>query len=266
MGDNVQAVKEFQRAGGTHLVMSHMPYHDLRDWDSKGYEPIYARTLELADKARKATSVEIYVTLGPYPVDLIALEKRVGLQKAERILMDGMELAAEFVRAGQAVALGEIGRPHFDADQDIMFSSNKIMKYGMELATDLGCPVVLHTESATPDVCKELAQMADSAGLSRDKVVKHYSPPIITKEDNHGLFPSVLASEKNLKAALSQGDRFMMETDYLDDPTRPGAVLGIKTVPKKTIKFFEQGIMSEKALMTVHKHNPEKVYDIDVEL
>ncbi len=248
------------------MVVSHMPYHDLREWDTKGYKPIYERTLELADRARKATSVEIYVTLGPYPVDLLNLEKIVGMEKGEQILMKGMESAASYVEDGKAIALGEIGRPHFEVSDEILDASNRIMKYGMELASELGCPVVLHTESATPEVCKELAELADDAGLPREKVVKHYSPPIIDKKDNHGLFPSVLASEKNLRAALSKGDRFMMETDFLDDPTRPGAVLGIKTVPKKSIKLMEEGVLTEGSLLKIHKHNPEKLYGIDVEI
>ncbi len=247
-------------------MVSHMPYHDLRDWDTKGYLPIYERTLELAKRARKATSVEIYVTLGPYPVDLIALEGKVGIEKAERILMDGMELAAEYVKEGKTIAIGEIGRPHFDVNQKIWDASNRIMRYGMELASDLNCPVVLHTESTTPEVCRELTLMADHAGLPREKVVKHYCSPLVMESENHGLFPSILASEKNLRVALQKGDRFMMETDYLDDPRRPGAVLGIKTVPKKTFKLLGENLLTEKEILCIHKYNPEKVYGIDVEL
>lgn len=266
IGDNVDAVKEFQKAGGTHLVVSHLPYRDLRTWDSTGYSPVYERTLKLADRVRRETDVDIYVTLGPYPVDLIALTERVGIEKAEAILMSGMDLAAEYVENGRALALGEIGRPHFQVEDDIMDASNRIMKYGMELASDIGCPVVLHTESTTPDICEELAMMADDAGLPRYKVVKHYSPPLVDESKNHGLFPSVLASEKNLRAALKENCRFMMETDFLDDPGRPGAVLGIKTVPRKTFKLLEDSILSERDILQIHKKNPEKVYDIDIDL
>ncbi len=248
------------------MIVSHMPYHDLREWHSKGYKPIYDRTIELAEEADKKTSVKTYVTLGPYPVDLIYLERSVGIEKGEKILMDGMELAASYIEDGKAIALGEIGRPHFQVSDEILQASNRIMKYGMEIALDVGCPVVLHTESATSEVCEEIALMADEVGLPRDKVVKHYSPPIVDESENHGLFPSVLASEKNLRAALKKNDRFMMETDYLDDPNRPGAVLGIKTVPKKTFKLLEEEILSARSASQIHQINPETVYDIDVEL
>ncbi len=220
----------------------------------------------MAESAVKETDVKVYVTLGPYPVDLLKLQQRVGLSKAEDILMQGMELAADYVKEGKAVALGEIGRPHFEVSEKVMEASNRIMKYGMELGADIGCPVVLHTESTSPEVCEEIALTADSVGLSRNKVVKHYSPPLITEEENHNLFPSVLASDKNLKTALKKGDRFVMETDFLDDPKRPGAVLGIKTVPKRTFKLYEEELLTEKNWIRIHKENPNKIYDIDVEL
>ncbi len=259
-------MKKFERAGGTHLVLSHLPYHDLRDWDKNGYAPIYDRTVDFAESAMEETDVEVYVTLGPYPVDMVKMEQRIGSEKAESILMEGMELAARYVEEGKAIALGEIGRPHFDVSDEIMEASNRVMIYGMELAADLSCPVVLHTESTDPDVCKEIALLADEAGLDRDKVVKHYSPPLISEEENHGLFPSVLASERNLRAALKKGDRFVMETDFLDDPDRPGAVLGIKTVPKKTFKLYDEGVLSEANWRKIHQLNPSKIYDIDIEI
>ena len=113
--------------------------------------------------------------------------------------------------------------------------------------------------------CWELAEIARSANLSLDKVIKHFSGPIIRESDNHGLFPSVLASRSNVEKAIAQGNRFMMETDYLDDPRRPGAVLGIKTVPKRTMAFLEAGLFSEEDVWAIHKDYPEKVYGISVE-
>ena len=58
----------------------------------------------------------------------------------------------------------------------------------------------------------------------------------------------------------------MLETDYIDDLSRPGAVLGPKTIPKKTISLFEKGIISEEQIYKVHKQNPEKTYNITLSL
>jgi TatD-related deoxyribonuclease len=136
--------------------------------------------------------------------------------------------------------------------------------YGMEVAASIGVPVVVHTESTTPDQCKELVGMGKKVGLPPEKIVKHFSPPLILYEENHGLFPSVLCTNKNVEEALKKGDRFLMETDYIDDVRRPGAVLGPKTVPRRTRLFLEKGVMTERQAYRVHVENPQKIYNISL--
>ncbi len=77
--------------------------------------------------------------------------------------------------------------------------------------------------------------------------------------------PSVLASKKNITAAVKKGTRFMMETDYIDDPRRPGAVLSPKTVPKRTRELIEKGMLTEKQIREIHRENPEKTYGISLD-
>ncbi|MFQ5884363.1 MAG: TatD family hydrolase [Thermoplasmata archaeon] len=264
-GENVQAVKKFCRAGGTHLILAHIPYRDIPITGEKSYQEAFQRTVDMAEKVRKETDAKVFVTVGPYPVDLVHMVERIPIGSAKEVMMKGMDLAAGFVEKGLAIAVGEIGRPHFPVSEEIMQASNEILKYGMELAKDVDCPVVLHTESATLGTFKELADMADSVGLSRERVVKHFCPPIVDLDKNHGLFPSVLASKQNIRSAISQGNRFLMETDYIDDPRRPGAVLGPATVPKTTIAMLRDGLFTEEDVLAVHKTHPEEVYQISID-
>jgi len=110
---------------------------------------------------------------------------------------------------------------------------------------------------------ENLAQMADKVGLPREKVVKHYCGPLVTPEENHGVYPSVLATRDMVQEALSKGDRFLLETDFMDDLQRPGAVLAITTVPKRMRQLVEKGCNAE-VLWKVNKTNPERVYGIDL--
>ncbi len=58
----------------------------------------------------------------------------------------------------------------------------------------------------------------------------------------------------------------MMETDYIDDKSRPGAVLGPKTVPRRTKAFLQNGLFTEEDVYKIHVGgNPRKVYGIDPE-
>lgn len=264
-GENVEAVKKFCKAGGTHIFLAHIPYRDIPITGEDSYRKAFDRTLAMADRVRKETEAVVFISVGPYPVDLVHMVEHMPLESATEIMMKGMDLAGGLVEEKVVVAIGEIGRPHFPVPEEIVVASNKILEHGMMVAKEVGCAVVLHTESATVETFKEFAEMADSVGLEREKVVKHFCPPIIDVDQNHGLFPSVLATKKNISAAIPQGNRFLMETDYIDDPRRPGAVLGPATVPKTTKSMLQEGALTEEDVISIHKANPERIYDISIE-
>jgi TatD-related deoxyribonuclease len=247
-------------------MLVNKPYPEGALVETKSYEKTFGITLNLAEECRQACpEVTVYTVLGPYPVDLLRLKEHMNLEDAKQIMYKGMELAKTYVEDGLAVAIGEIGRPHFQVDDDIIRCSNEILKFGMICAKDAGCPVVLHTESGSEGIWQELAEMADSTGLPREKVIKHFAPPVVDEAETHGLFPSVLANKYNVKNAIAKSDRFMMETDYLDDPKRPGAVLGIATVPKMTKLLLNQDLATEEQLLRIHKEHPERIYGIEID-
>lgn len=259
-GRHVDAVKEFEKAGGTHIIISHMPYPKVPVRTAEDFRRSFDVTVSLAQRVNEETSVKAFATVGPYPAELLHLEKVHGLEMAKGIMIEGMDIAASYVNDGKALAIGEVGRPHFQVSTEIWDASNEIMLHGMRCAKEADCAIVLHTESATPASMKELAGMARSAGLDTSRVVKHYSPPLILPEENFGLMPSVLSSKENIEAALKKGLRFMMETDFLDDPRRPGAVLNITTVPKRTKQLLKEKVMRLDDAYRIHYDNPRDTY------
>jgi TatD-related deoxyribonuclease len=263
-GRFLDAVREFKKAGGTHFVLCQLPMADLVIKE-KNYKSCYQETLEMAKIIRSNIKIGVFVTVGSYPVDYLRLREKFGREQTIQIMKNGMDLAADLCDEKKSIAIGEIGRPHFEVDEQTLNDSNDILIYGMKKAKDVGVPVVLHTESTTPDQCKELVEMGKKVGLPASKIIKHYSPPLIKISENYGLMPSVLASEKNVLAALEKGTRFMMETDYIDDPRRPGAVLSPKTVPKRTLELMKKGILTEKQSCEIHAENPKKTYGLILE-
>lgn len=263
-GRFLDAMKDFKKAGGTHFVLCQLPMTKLVIRE-KSYRSCYQETLGMAEEIRSKIDIGVFVTVGPYPVDYLRLKEVFGGEQTVDIMKKGIDLAADLCEERHCIAIGEIGRPHFSVDEKVWDDSNEILRYGMERAKDVGVPVVLHTESTTSDQCKELVEMGEKVGLSAYKIIKHYAPPLIEISENHGLMPSVLASKKNIIEASRKGNRFLMETDYIDDPCRPGAVLGPKTVPKRTLELMEKGILTEEQVHEIHKENPERTYGISLE-
>ncbi|MFH1101782.1 MAG: TatD family hydrolase [Methanobacteriota archaeon] len=260
-GRFLEAVKDFKKAGGTHFVLCQYPMPEVVIKE-KTYQGCYEKTLRMAEEIRSIIDVTVLVTVGPYPVDYLRLVEVFGREQTMAIMQEGMDIAARLCKEQRCVAIGEIGRPHFPVDMQVMKDSMILLEYGMVKAKEVGVPVVIHSESTTPEQCQELMVLGRRVGLPAEKIVKHFAPPLITPEENFGLMPSVLASKKNVEVALSKGSRFMMETDYIDDVRRPGAVLGPKTVPVVTRRLIDSGVMSMDQAVDIHQRNPLKTYGV----
>jgi TatD-related deoxyribonuclease len=260
-GRNIDALKEFESAGGTGLTLVTLPYAEIRISGADDFLRSYEMTLSMAEKARERTSLKINVAVGPYPVLILPLAKHFGLENAEKMMMSGMRTAADLVASGNAQAIGEIGRPHFDVPEEIMEASNRILAYGMELASENDCPAIIHSESGSPELMRELSRMAKAASLDPGMVIKHLSPPFVRDDENFGVFPSIAASRRAIREALSKGDRFMLETDHIDDPERPDVVLPIDTVPKRVLGLLSSGEMSQETIWKICHDAPKAFFE-----
>ena len=298
-GERAKAVREFAKAGGTHVMVVHKPYGESPRFNRtvEDHAEDMATTLRLADEVRsEVPEVTVFVALAPHPAEFTKmLEAGYPMEEAKAVYRGGLEVAARHVREGRAVAMAEVGRPHWSpVDPVVWGAANELMASAFELARDAGCAVQIHAESATPESFADLAAHARKAGLPLGKVVKHYSTPIVDTTLNHGLWPSVLVGKEAWQRAVGDGlanagapkapaaeaaealaalddgarrkaCRMLWETDYMDDPRYPGAVLGPKTVPKRVTEFLAAG-GPEEAIHVIHAENVAKVYGVAVDL
>jgi TatD-related deoxyribonuclease len=175
--------------------------------------------------------------------------------EARDLMCDGLDVAAEYVREGRALAV-KSGRPHYDVTDAVWTASNDVLRHALALGAETDCAVQLHTE-ATEDLT-EVATWARDRGLDPQRVVKHYAAGRLA-----GPTPSVMSEKDRLETAAVAGEPFLMETDFVDDPDRPGAVMGPKTVPRRTAWLLEEGY--ETAVRSAHVETPAAVYGIDTE-
>ncbi len=260
----LEAVKEFQRSGGTHIILVTKPTWSLGIAVRKpeDYLTVFDETVEIASKIREI-GVGAFPVLGVHPAEISKLTEYMELSEATETMKKGLEIAAGYVERGLAVGI-KSGRPHYPVPAEIWAASNEIMEHAFSLGKEQDCAVQLHTESVGEPELQDIAERAKKTGIKMYRVVKHYSPPLVKTCEELGIFPGVISVKGAIEKALEEGTRFMMETDYIDDPDRPGAVLGPKTIPKRTLKLIETH--GEEPFWTIHKENPEKVYDIEIEL
>ena len=260
-GRFLDAARDFSRVGGTDLVLVHCPDFASPPVTREGHTDAYSDTIAMAEEVR-GLGLGVRVILGPHPAAFAHQFESLG-DRAEENYWDSIETALEFVHEGKAHGIGEVGRPHWPVSDEIWTRSNTLLLETMQLAAKEGIPLQLHVEGESDETYGDLANMADKAGLARERLVRHYAPPRVDAEFTHGLTPSVLAGSGSIDELMATFEAsshgFMLETDYMDDPRRPGAVLGPKTVPKRTRQLLAAGL-DEEVLYRCHKDLPDHIY------
>ena len=255
-GQKEKAVKIFLNSGGTRLVLVHKPYSP---WEKiEQFKQQVGITLKLSKKARNV-GAKVAVVASPHPVQLVKLLDKFDFSTASELYMEAVEFCTNLVNEKEIVGLGELGRPHFPVNDKIWNLSNEVLQESLVRAKEVDASVVLHTETGTPDVMADLSNIASKASFPKSRLVKHYGG-IGSIKNSHGLTVSLLASNENITYASENNHSHMLETDYLDDPKRPGAVLGPKTVPRKTLKCFQEGIIDEEQFSKIHTDLPDFIY------
>jgi TatD-related deoxyribonuclease len=257
-GSGVAAAEEFAARGGTHLLVVNKPcWHLVGDVSSAaGFREAFEITVDVTAEATDVLEGRAWPVLGVHPGHISRLvDDGYTPGEARDLMQAGLDEAAELVADGPALAI-KSGRPHYDVSEAVRDASNEVMRHAFELGAEVGSAVQLHTEGG--EEFTELVEWAEERGLARERVVKHYASGSV-----EGPIPSVISHTDDLREAVDRDRPFMMETDFIDDPERPGAVLGPKTVPKRVEWLVSEG--HEAAMRRAHVETPARVYGIDTE-
>ena len=268
----LDAVAEFVGAGGTGIMLVHKPsFSSALPTDLDDYRAAYSGTLGMAEEARDAYEIEVGVILGPHPVTWEHQIEPLGLERATELHLDAVNLALEHIDAGDAVCLGEVGRPHYPVSDDTWRAANEVLREVMAMAASAGTSIQLHVEDNGETTCRELAALCDETGLARDRAIRHYAPADVGADFTHGLAATVSVGRGSVEAltesAANANAPWGMETDFLDDPRRPGAVLGPKTVPKRTQQLCAALLAADwdedevgRLMSSIHSDWPTQLY------
>ena len=256
-GRGIEAAKDFLRAGGTHIFLVSKPSWSLDVHPACGsdYARVFDETLRVADLVTE-TGLIVYPVLGVHPAEISRLAERMSLAEAVTVMQGGLDCAARYVDEGRAVAL-KSGRPHYEVDENVAAASNAVLAHALALAGECRCALQIHSETGP---CADIVDMARTAGVPVDRVVKHYGSP------ETPLHPSLIAKHEAIPALAREHRAFTMESDFMDENSRPGAVIGPKSVPRFTKKLLESGQITTEDCFRIHAETVERVYGVTVTL
>ena len=240
----LDAVSEFVNSGGTAINLVHKPNFSNLPLSISDYQSAYDNTIEMAREIREKFGIQVSVILGPHPVSWEKQIHTIGLQESTSLHLQAVKLAIQYISSGEAVCLGEVGRPHYPVDSQIWDAANDLLLEIMKLAAEEKISIQLHVEDDGEKTYSDLAKLCDKAGLPRHLAIRHYAPANISSDFTHGLSVTVSVGKGSISKiveSLPNCNSFWgMETDFLDDKNRPGAVLGPKTIPKRTHQLIEK--------------------------
>ncbi len=259
-GEGVAAARRFAATGGTHLFLATQNYEADPPRSVEDYQRQFETTEALARQIRAETPVEVYLVVAPYPVDLVSAAAALGLEKAARVHADALDLAGRWVRDRRAVALGEVGLPHFEVAPDVAAACGAAFDHALEVARDADCPAIVHSADLTIDGYRELAARGARAGLPSGRLVKHYARHRTTPSERAGVAASYLARRPLVQEVVGDPGPWFLETDFLDDRSRPGAVLDLATVPRRARAIVEGSSDGAEQLQGPFVESIEAVY------
>jgi len=258
--------KKFKKEGGWFVaIVALPPYH-------YGFEEIsissYLRVVELvtreASKAREA-GLEVARFMGIHPAEIDEYYRRgVRGEKLYYVLSEVLKLIENSLKNGLLDGIGEVGRQHYTTSPGRFVLSEIIMREAMVIARDLGVPIQLHLEQEGFITALSIKLLSSTLGLSSKQVILHH----VNSEtglwaSNYGLLftaPVKYFDENYLKSGVVE--HCMLESDFLDDPRRPGVSAYPWDIPAVVRDLVKRGVLGEEQAYRVLVDNVVKYLNV----
>ncbi len=262
---------QFREAGGWFMALvslSPWAYNiEFNGFDSyKEMIDIHVRECMYAAK----TGVKVACLAGFHPADIDKLIDKFRLKPMEvyELALRVINYEASLCREGILDGIGEIGRQHYKTFPVRSVLAQYILEYAFSVAKDNECVIHLHLEQEGETTVRLVEMALKRAGADtarfRKKIVFHHSKPsLAVLAHERGFSSTVPGTPQLLLKVLGKIDPvFILESDHIDDPARPGAVVYPWVMAVTVRRLAEHGHVSEEYLFKINVDNVEKLYNV----
>jgi len=239
-----EVARRFRREGGGLCVLVSLLTWSLGlpPCELSSFEKLYRLTVE----ARRLMMEEGVVTicmLGIHPAEIQKMiEREWSIDRIIEFVDNCMKIVKEHIDREEAHGIGEVGRPHWPVSERDWEIHERVLERCLEHARDLDVPVHLHLERRSMETVESIWKLVNKVGNRRYRIVLHHAEgSVIERAWNLGLMPSVpVGKRQDFEQALKSPPLYVVESDFLDDPSRPGAVIPPWSLAKKIRKLDER--------------------------
>lgn len=262
-----EVARRFRRTGGWFMGVVALLTWDLglSPGNLGDVDKLYRLTIESA-KAIQGEGVKAVAIVGVHPAECVRLlEAGWGVGKVKEFMFRTIDLAAQYIKRGDAVGIGEVGRPHWDVNDEVIRLCNEVIEYALATARDLNAVVHLHLERAGEATVKSIVELVNRVNVKdRRRVILHHASPSMVKPGvEANLTPSVpVGRPGEFEEAIRYSKSIVVESDYIDDPRRPGAVIPPWRILSRVNQFINRGVVSEDDVARIMINEIEEVYGV----
>lgn len=260
-----EVVRRFKLGGGRFIVLVQLtPGGYGFENDLEGVVKSLEAHVALCDKVkREHGGVLCFGGLHPAVADRLARSTRGVDSVYSEIERGYMKKLENLISEGLLDGLGEFGRPHYPSPPESWAINELLLVRSLETARDLDVPVHIHSENAGLITLRSLKLFVDKVGISREKILVHHVPPsqtsIYTRE---GFYVSIVGKFEVVKTIGSECLNVVIESDYLDDPRRPGAVAYPWDLKHEVLRAVDEGFITEECGEKILMLNPTAFYRV----
>ncbi|MEM1619800.1 MAG: TatD family hydrolase [Fervidicoccaceae archaeon] len=259
--------RKFKSVGGWFIALVSLPswYYGLNSIEAlRSYARVAETHLNECNRARES-GVEVACFVGLHPAEIDrALESANSYGQVIELCENAVKLIFKLCERGVIDGVGEIGRQHYKARPENIIIAQKLLERALELARDSGCKVQLHLENIKGFTAQDLSGLISRLNVSMDLILVHHASPTLSLElSSRGIWSTVPATREAIaRLAESGGALVMPESDFLDDPRRPGAVLEPWAMAENFRSLREQSSITDEMLYKLNVDNIVRFFGV----
>ncbi len=262
--------RKFKARGGWFLSLV-----SLSPWaykiDITGYESylkiVDIHVKECSNAAEEGLQVACFSGFHPADVDRLIDKYQIPGEKVLELGLKVIEYIGNLCREQLLTGIGEVGRQHYKTSADRVMIAELILEKALEYLVDYNCIVQMHLEHVGPitvDLVDRVAKRVNLRERHMGRLIFHHSKPITSLEAyKRGYSSTIPGTNRLLGYVFSSLDPFyLLESDYIDDPSRPGIALYPWSMIDAQIKFYKEGLVSEEYLYRINVDNIERIFEV----
>ena len=266
-------IRRFRSVNGWFVALVSLPPHHYGLEETiEGFIKSLNIHVEICRKLR-SEGIRTYCIAGLHPAFIDRLSRHLKVDEVIKYIDEALKVLEKLIRKGYIDGLGEFGRPHYKS-LPIAFTLNDIaLIEALRIARDYDVVIHLHLEDSGLATVLSIKKFIDLIGIKNEKkVVLHHSSLKTSEIALKYLLSSTVTGRYEMLSRLVsskeliKSHRILIESDYIDDPKRPGVVMypwEIAQAVEKVIQDF--GNEAIELIYELMVRSIEDIYEVKYE-